>query len=371
MSEKIKVLFIGKLPPPSTGEGNVILTYFQILPELGFELRLLDTGIRNYKEKANTISIYNLIRFLVHAVKLVHIIFTWKPEIVNVNVASNYAAFKACSLLFLSKIFGKKTVAHFHAGWMINDYLKYNKIRKKAYKKFFEIPDLWVLPSGYFIKVFENLAISKNKIRIVPNSIKKGLFDRYYDSHKSYGVKVFIFVGSIIHRKGLDIIADVFEKLLKEGEKFRLKIVGISANQTEEETKIIALLKTKLNNKVLYLYPACEGEEYINVLKSGHYFILPSRAENLPIALLETMKLGLIPIVSRVGAIPLIIKDNENGLLVDPNLESVYEKIKSVLTSFIDENRIKENIIRDINENHSPYLNGKKLASHFMDLLVN
>lgn len=54
-------------------------------------------------------------------------------------------------------------------------------------------------------------------------------------------------------------------------------------------------------------------------LKAFDMFILPSKKEGLPFALLEAGAAGLPCIASDVGGIPEVIEHGKNGLLIDPN----------------------------------------------------
>jgi glycosyltransferase involved in cell wall biosynthesis len=53
-------------------------------------------------------------------------------------------------------------------------------------------------------------------------------------------------------------------------------------------------------------------------LAEADVFVLPSRDEGLPMALLEAMAWGLVPVVSPVGSIGELVRDEWNGLLVRP-----------------------------------------------------
>jgi glycosyltransferase involved in cell wall biosynthesis len=52
-------------------------------------------------------------------------------------------------------------------------------------------------------------------------------------------------------------------------------------------------------------------------LKKCNVFLLPSFFEGLPIALLESMSFGLVPIVTNVGSIINVVNDGINGMIVN------------------------------------------------------
>ena len=56
----------------------------------------------------------------------------------------------------------------------------------------------------------------------------------------------------------------------------------------------------------------------LELLKSSDIFVMPSRYEGTPIALLEAAALGLPIVASHTGGIPELVQDEEHALLIPP-----------------------------------------------------
>ena len=76
------------------------------------------------------------------------------------------------------------------------------------------------------------------------------------------------------------------------------------------------ILEKKADKYITLLGYVTNGRDY---LKAFDLFLLPSKKEGMPYALLEAGAAGLPSIASNVGGIPEIIDHQKNGLLINPN----------------------------------------------------
>lgn len=116
----------------------------------------------------------------------------------------------------------------------------------------------------------------------------------------------------------------------------------------------ICELKKKMNGVVLQLIgdgelkndirkhiAACNAENYIELLglkdnvfpyfQQADVFVLPSIYEGIPMTLIEAMGSGVPIIASRVGGIPDMITDSQEGLLCEPNAQSIADKTEKMI----------------------------------------
>ena len=86
-----------------------------------------------------------------------------------------------------------------------------------------------------------------------------------------------------------------------------------------------------VDDKVVFLGRCNSMPEFYASLNT---FVLPSRDEGLPIALLEAMASGRMVIATDVGSVSSVIRDQENGLLIPAdNLEQLILAMLSVVSN--------------------------------------
>ena len=162
--------------------------------------------------------------------------------------------------------------------------------------------------------------------------------------------KTIIFLGRMHESKGLHEIIEACRILKDEKVEFQFRCFGAGALEdffTEEMSKI-------LGDK-FYFGGVVSGAEKWNELAASDIFLLPSRyGEGLPLAILEAMTAGCVVIAADVASVRIVIRDAENGFLVEPyNTAQVVEKLKFLLSGEADWEHLRQNARATVEENFS------------------
>lgn len=160
-----------------------------------------------------------------------------------------------------------------------------------------------------------------------------------YDLQKTK--KILIFVGSVIHRKGVDLLVKAFIDVKKQHPETTLLIVG--AEKTHENPSLDPdfveslhriLQENKSSSDVRFLGLVNNRSELADLYRIADAFIFPSRSEGLGNVVLEAMASGLPVIVSSLPVLQSVITDGENGLFVP--LDDSAELTKTINSLWYD-----------------------------------
>jgi glycosyltransferase involved in cell wall biosynthesis len=124
-------------------------------------------------------------------------------------------------------------------------------------------------------------------------------------------MKRILFLGRISPIKNLEV---VFKALPQINQKVVFEIVGPSERDYLEKLKSL-IQNLNISSKVNFSKPIFNIKEKIKLLDSTDIFILPSKSEGMPQALIEAMARGKIVIASDNPASKDLIVNEENGFL--------------------------------------------------------
>ncbi len=136
-------------------------------------------------------------------------------------------------------------------------------------------------------------------------------------------------VGQLRHVKGQDILLESWPRVLESHPDARLAIVGDGPERCNLERQAAELHIERSVRFEGQLGPA----RIRAILQRARVFVLPSRSEAMPLALLEAMACGVPSVATRVGGVPEIFEDGAGALVEPDDPESLGRAIDLLLES--------------------------------------
>ena len=150
------------------------------------------------------------------------------------------------------------------------------------------------------------------------------------DTPNQFTQKTLLYIGTIIRKKGVLELADIFNKIHEKEPGSKLILIGSDApdNQTGASSTY-GLFEEKLSKKakpnVNYLgkVPYEDVQEYI---KNANVCVFPSFAETLGMVTIESMALQKPVVNTSIGWGKELIDDGENGFLLTPTIDHLFDR---------------------------------------------
>lgn len=169
--------------------------------------------------------------------------------------------------------------------------------------KLYDSIDAFISPTKFTKTKMVEAGFPRRKIHVV------NTFTESIDSKPNFDVGDYIlYFGRSSKEKGLDLLVDEYCQLSYP--KPQLKIV------TQKE-----YFNRSINNRNIEFLPFTNNrDDLFRLIRNSMFVIVPSICyENLPNAILESFLNGKPVIASKLGSIPEIVQDHQNGILFDPN----------------------------------------------------
>lgn len=326
----MRILLIGPSPAVPGGIGSW-MRLLQAHPPEGVEYVPIytltpDTAMANldkFSSSRMTRLTKNLVQVARIVVTLPRLVAKVKPEGAHIHFASRGSFFRKQLVADqLSKI-PLRFILHAHGGKFDQFYNDSSYKKKKLIEKFINQSDGFISLSSAWLDFYRRLMVPPlPKTYIMPNPVivPDSLPPRTHNPRARL-----VFLGRIGEHKGSDRVLRAIAMLPKET---RSKVEAWFAGDGDVEGLQQLAQELQLERQVVvsrWISP----EQRDQWLAQADCFILPSRAEGVPMALLEALAWGLPVISSPVGGIPEVVQHGQEGFLVNPDdVQAISEAIR-------------------------------------------
>ncbi len=265
----------------------------------------------------------------------------------------------------LSKIFRIKNILSLHGGDIYDPTKKSsphkNKFLRKVIRFLLNQADVIVAQSSNTKENTEKYYQPKKEIKIIPLPYEIVNFKKV--SRAELGLKddkkYLIGVGRLIKRKGFEYLIKSLAFLDKE-----IECLIISDGPEKDNLKKLAI-EFGIEDRVHLLGYLPTEEKKFQYLAVSDIFVLSSIHEGFGIVLQEAMQVGLPIVSTNIGGQVDLIKEGENGLLVNIEDEkAIAEAVKKILPDNELKNRFSENNLKDVEK-----FELKNIANKFLFLI--
>ena len=212
----------------------------------------------------------------------------------------------------IQKIFIKKIINHASAISAANEY------EKKIFLEFNENSKIEIIRNGVNLKTL----ISKENFR-----------NKYKISNK-----FILFVGRFSISKGIKTLIQAFDLVQNKFPDISLIIMGVDFGYEKDMEKLIHTLN--LSKKIIIIKNP-PREDVISAYGESEFLVLPSQWELSPLVPLESFAFKKPVISTKSHGIPFTVKDNENGILVEPEEP---EQLSKAITRLLFDDKLRNKL---------------------------
>jgi len=266
--------------------------------------------------------------------------FTFVTAILKIAIKEKITAldFHFCSsiycfiLFLLLRMLGKKVIFHYHGEIRPIEELKFFN-RHFSRVRIITLFVNKIICVSYANKRFMEALHIQKRIEVVYNGIKVANFENIDvndDFKKRLGINagelVVTSIGTLIPRKGMDVLINAAKLVLHDLPQTKFIIVGGG----DKEPYVMIARQLNIEDKIIFT--GLLQEYPFDILKSTDVYVSASFAESFGLSIAEAEILEIPVVATRVGGVLEVVNDGNTGFLVTSgDSKALAEKISLLL----------------------------------------
>ena len=269
--------------------------------------------------------------------------------------AHSYIFFTSLQCALVRKLKRFNLMLHIHGGvqtpsWLHSNFQEYLQllVKENLFDKIIgnfilKNSDVIVSVSQKDLNVINNrYSISKDISYCIPNAVDINKFQPDFNLKRKY----ITFIGRLSYIKGFDIFLEIISKLNELDTNLEFLIIG--------DGPLRPLLDKVITNIPITYYRSYPYEKMQEIYNVSKALMITSRFEGVPTTILESLACETPVITSNVGGITEVIKNEYNGIVIDPS--NFYQISEEILNKIHQESylaKMGKNGRKVIEKNHS------------------
>jgi glycosyltransferase involved in cell wall biosynthesis len=300
------VAIIAPFPPPYGGMALQAEKLFTLLTASGIHTLGIQSNVKFPQLLAFTERIQGIRTFVRFIIFLSSLFNLKQASVIQIFGASHWYFFLVVApAIVMAGLLKKKIILNYRGGEAEIFLSKWGFLAIPLMKK----ADIISVPSHFLKDVLEKA--TDKEVLIVPNVIDTQNF-----KHKErQDIKPYIVVSRQLEpRYNIACAIRAFKIIKDTYPEAKLKIAG-----TGSEKKNLKKLSDDLELRDVYFLGALSHDQLALVYDECDIMINSSNTDNFPGAILEAFACGLPVVTTNAGGIPFMVREGENGILVDPD----------------------------------------------------
>jgi glycosyltransferase involved in cell wall biosynthesis len=253
-------------------------------------------------------------RLLASPFRLAWEIVCSRAAVVHINTSLDARAYwRDLAYVAVAKLCRARVVYQVHGGALPAQFFA-DRMRSSWLRATLAWPDVIVVLASVEAQAYRAF-VPGQRVALVPNGIECDVFSACPNRSRAAAPLKLLYIGRLIATKGLFESLEAMAALRRLGVEAELVVAGEGPEEARLRSRAHEL---GIAERVRFVGPAF-GERKLEFLRAAEVLLLPTyHPEGLPYALLEGMAAGLVPIVTRVGAIPDVALDGVHARFVPP-----------------------------------------------------